>query len=95
MSRRSARVHLLYGALGQVQVAGFPLPQRKLVAYPPRVVRDKRVRAAVVGWVGGRVVAQLGQHRRDLSHVGKDVLGYLANPLGQGLHVDRFDDLVR
>lgn len=58
------------------------------------VVQDFGVRSAIAGRVGMGVVTQPGQHRGDDSHVPHNIWWDLSNPFGQGLHIDRFDDLV-
>lgn len=83
-------VHITY--IYQYQAHIPPPPTQK--TYLKRVILHPRIRFAVVGRIGVRIVAEDGQHGRNFGHIVDDVLGYLADPLGQRLQVHRLDDLI-
>ena len=58
------------------------------------VVGDIGIRFSVVRRIGVRIIAELLQHWRYLTHTGNDVIRKLPHPLCQSFHVHRFYHLV-
>lgn len=63
--------------------------------YLRRVVLHPCIWLTIVRRIRVRIVAEHGQHGRYVGHVAHHVAGYLANPFGHRLQINRLDNLVR
>lgn len=65
-----------------------------IYAYLKCIVLYPRIGFAIVGWIRVRIVAQHGEHGRQIGHVANHIVRYVPHPFGECLEINGLDDLV-